>query len=266
MNFLVEGFKEVLEQGRRAAVDVAQSGSITRDSPYSPDVPEELIAIMPDLFDRFPLVFPWTRPQPVDPALHNVWIMDNTAFRTPQPGDKRPDLAKLQSVKEAKPTRIGEGGRNPESVRGGSGWEMEIVACYFIKNSGRDLSRVVAGVARALQISDDDVATKKRIAERVQPFVDTVLPKRTLRITIGGKEQRKQSVVRVPCIANAELTANRDLGTIIILGHLIGSTSVALLTGRKPFTFHISSSQHSATIRPPISDYPRRGAWLGHHK
>ncbi|EME40213.1 hypothetical protein DOTSEDRAFT_138108 [Dothistroma septosporum NZE10] len=142
---------------------------------------------MPDLFDRFPVVFPGTRAEPIDPALHTVWLLDNTAFRTPQPGDQRPDLAELISSRHAKPERIGEDGQ-PHSVRGGSGWEVEFVACYFVKNSGRDISKVVGGIAHELQISDDDIATKKRIAERVQPFVDTILPKRTVRIAVDGKE------------------------------------------------------------------------------
>lgn len=182
--------KEIGEQGRRAAVDAIQSGSINRDAPYSPEVPEELRSFMPDLFDRFPITFPWSKPEPVDPALHTVWMLDNTAFRTPQPGDKRPDLAKPESTRHTKPTRVGADGGKPEPVRGGSGWEVEFVACYFIRNSGRDLSRVVSGIVHELQISDEDIATKKRITERVQPFVDTILPKRTLRISIDGKEEQ----------------------------------------------------------------------------
>jgi hypothetical protein len=43
----------------------------------------------------------WEKPKPVDPALHNVWILDNTAFRD------------------------------------GEQWKAEFVACYFIKNSGK---------------------------------------------------------------------------------------------------------------------------------
>lgn len=125
----------------------------------------------------------------MDPALHTVWILDNTAFRTPQPGDKRPDLAELRSSKITQPSRVG-GGKNDSSLRGGSGWEAEYVVCYFIKNSGRDLSRVISAIAHELQISEDDIATKKRISDRVQPFVDTVLPKRTVRVNIAGAEEQ----------------------------------------------------------------------------
>lgn len=143
---------------------------------------------MPDLFDRFPIVLPWTKAQPVDPALHTVWVLDNTAFRTPQPGDKHQNLPEPTSTSLTQPSRIGRS--KDESLRRGSGWEVEYVACYFVKNSGRDLSRVISSIARELQISDDDIATKKRISERVQPFVDTVLPKRTVRINIADSEEQ----------------------------------------------------------------------------
>lgn len=183
-------FKEVMDVGRRTAVDALQSSQIDHDSPFSPEVPEDLRHSMPDLLDRFPLVFPWTKPEPVDPAVHTVWLLDNTAFRTPQPGDKRPDLADLINPKSAQPARISEDGGKAQPVRGGSGWEVEFVACYFVKNSGKDVSRVVGHIAHELQINDDDVATKKRIAERLQPFLDTILPKRTVRIAIDDKEQQ----------------------------------------------------------------------------
>lgn len=133
-------------------------------------------------------MLPWAKAQPIDPALHTVWILDNTAFRTPQPGDQRPNLSELKSTKLPQPSRIG-GGKN-ESLRGGSGWEVEYVVCYFIKNSGRDVSRVISAIAHELQISDDDIATKKRISDRVQPFVDTVLPKRTVRVNIAETEEQ----------------------------------------------------------------------------
>lgn len=180
--------KDAWDHGRRAAVDALETVGINHSSPWSPEVPDELRSSMPDLFDRFPIVLPWAKPQPVDPALHTVWILDNTAFRTPQPGDERPNLGQPRSSKMTHPTRVG-GGRG-ESLRGGSGWEVEYVACYFIKNSGRDLSRVISSIAHELQVSDDDIATKKRISDRVQPFVDTVLPKRTLRINIADAEEQ----------------------------------------------------------------------------
>lgn len=52
------------------------------------------------------------------------------------------------------------------------------------------MSRVISAIAHELQISDDDIATKKRISDRVQPFVDTVLPKRTVRVNIAETEEQ----------------------------------------------------------------------------
>lgn len=186
MNFL----NDIWDQGRRTVVDVFSFGGIERDSPQSPDVPEDLRTWLPDLFDRFPVVFPWEKAKPVDPALHNVWILDNTAFRSPQQGDDRPELQEAKDPNATRPTRIDGSGRAGEPVDRGSGWEAEFVVCYFIKNSGRDVAGAAAGIMKALNIDENDEATHKRISARLQPFTDTVLPKRTLRITIDGKEEQ----------------------------------------------------------------------------
>lgn len=98
----------------------------------------------------------WEKPKPVDPALHNVWILDNTAFRD-------------------------DDGK----------WKAEFVACYFIKNSGKDVSKAVAVVADALDLSLDDEELQKRMAKRLQPFADQILPNRTLEVTVDGKETIK---------------------------------------------------------------------------
>lgn len=108
---------DLLSQSRRAAVDVLNGAAIDSDSPFSPDVPEDLRHWLPDLFDRFPIVLPWSRPEPVDPALHTVWLLDNAAFRTPPPGDHRPDLAELSDPNATQPRTAGG-----LATRGGSGW------------------------------------------------------------------------------------------------------------------------------------------------
>lgn len=197
--------KDVLEQGRRATVDALHSETITAAAPHSPDVPEDLRHWLPDLFDRFPIVFPWQRPQPVDPALHTVWLLDNVAFRSPQPGDHRPALGQLQTATTSQPVRLlgpasaaastasgtgeNDDGLPTQPVRAGSGWEVEFVACYFVKNSGRDLARIVADLAHQLGVDAvADEATRRRIAARLEPFAARVLPNRTLRINIADKE------------------------------------------------------------------------------
>ena len=186
MNFL----HEIVDIGRRATVDALSGGGIERDSPFSSDVPEDLREWLPDLFDRFPIVLPWSKPQPVDPALHTVWIWDNTAFRSPPQGENRPGLDEVK-VKDAGASDVvllDEMG-NRERAREASGWEVEFVASYFVKNSGKGGAAVVAQIAKLLNVNDEDVATKERIAKRLQPFLDTVLPNRTVRITIDGREQ-----------------------------------------------------------------------------
>ncbi len=184
MNFL----HDLFDSGRRTVVQVFSAGGIARDSPNSPDVPEDLRSWLPDLFDRFPIVFPWQKALPVDPALHNVWILDNTAFRTPARDDHRKDLPHPKDPNISKPTLTGNGGA--QGALKPSGWEVEMVACYFIKNSGRDIAGIAAQIAKQLNIGEEDIATYQRIALRVQPFADTVLPNRTLRISVNNSEEQ----------------------------------------------------------------------------
>lgn len=155
------------------------------------EVPEDLVHWLPDLLDRFPLVLPWEKPKPVDPALHNVWILNNTAFRTPAPGDNRPELAEQQDQNATKPRLVSEPGQTTQEPSPNSAaWEVEFVAAYFIKGSGKDLSRVAGDLIKQLHVDENDIATKKRIATRLEPFIDSVLPLRTLRINIDGKEEQ----------------------------------------------------------------------------
>ncbi|KAK1817454.1 hypothetical protein LTR12_008094 [Friedmanniomyces endolithicus] len=185
---------DVVDQGRRAAVDLLHGQQIDHSSPFSPDVPEDLRNWLPDLFDRFPITLPWEKPRPVDPALHNVWILDNTAFRTPAPGDHRPELAELRDINVTKPKLTSEPGQTTQDVQPGSGgWEVEFVAAYFIKNSGKALAHATASLIKQLNVDDNDEATKKRISTRLEAFVDSVLPNRTLRISIDNKEEQTLS-------------------------------------------------------------------------
>ncbi|GAB1727939.1 hypothetical protein NU195Hw_g6242t1 [Hortaea werneckii] len=178
-------FRELTDQARRTTVDIMHGAEIEKDCPFSPEVPDDLRSWLPDLFDRYPIVLPWSKSKPIDPALHNIWLLDNTAFRSPSSEDKRPELQDLKGSHDTHPT-------NPDgaAVRSGSGWEVEFVAAYFIKNSGEDLAGVAGAVIKALNINDDDTATKDRISKRLQNFTDAVLPNRTVRVSIGGKEEQ----------------------------------------------------------------------------
>ncbi|EMD00033.1 hypothetical protein BAUCODRAFT_119594 [Baudoinia panamericana UAMH 10762] len=184
MDFL----REVVDQGRRAAVDALSGGRIEKDSPFSPEVPDDLRGWLPDLFDRFPIVFPWERPKPIDPAVHNVWILDNTAFKVPQLGDIRHELADPNVAQPQRTTNPQQ--RSDVADTDAGAWEVEFVACYFIKNSGRGVAGVTAALIKQLQLDEDDVATKKRIASRLEPFLDTVLPRHTVRISIDNQEEQ----------------------------------------------------------------------------
>ncbi|SMY28876.1 unnamed protein product [Zymoseptoria tritici ST99CH_1A5] len=161
-----------------------------KQAKYSPEVPSDLSKEMPDLFERLPRMFPWDKSRPVDPEEHTVWLLDNTAFQTQERSVRVKSLEGLRPRRKAKPTVIDCDGKEVAvRKRDESGWQAEFIACYFVKNSGADVSHVIAAIARMLHIDETDIATRQRIAERVQPFADTVLVKRTLRIDVGGKEQ-----------------------------------------------------------------------------
>lgn len=90
----------------------------------------------------------------VAPEDHLVWLFDNTAFR---------------------------------SSRFSSSWEAEFVACYFVKNSGKDVSRIAADIAEKLGLGRGDVA-EATIARRLQPFADQILPAHSVNIDIANNE------------------------------------------------------------------------------
>ena len=71
----------VWEAAQNVALEVIDGKRLHEDAPWSPHVPVELARIMPDLTGRLPITLPWQTPKPVDPKLHYVWLMDNTAFR-----------------------------------------------------------------------------------------------------------------------------------------------------------------------------------------
>lgn len=65
------------------------------------------------------------------------------------------------------------------------------MACYFIKNTGKDVSKAVAAVADSLDLDLNEEELQKRMAKRLQPFADQILPNRTLEVTVDGKETLK---------------------------------------------------------------------------
>lgn len=101
-----------------------------------------------------------------DPQKNTVWLLDNTAY---------------QPVSDA-PNR----GNKAQS------WQAEFVVCIFETDGRKDVGKLVAAIADHIGIDGeygrDDQETRKRIARRVQPFLDQVSPARTvtLEVTING--------------------------------------------------------------------------------
>ncbi|KAL9105004.1 MAG: hypothetical protein Q9163_000101 [Psora crenata] len=101
----------------------------------------------------------------VNPKTESVWLLDNTAYR---------------------PVNVYPHKSQP--------FQAEFVAAYFRKNTGKGTSEAVADIVDKIGLKDkngDDQERERRIAERLQPFVDTVAPARTVIIEFphGRKEK-----------------------------------------------------------------------------
>jgi phosphatidate phosphatase APP1 len=106
--------------------------------------------------DRFSSLLGEKNPfaKPVDPEQHVVWLFNNTAYRVSGSKDQ---------------------------------WRVEVVAAYFIKDSGDGTSEVVAKLSEAIGIAKDD-KIRDTIAKRVQPFVASVLPAHVSTLEIEGQK------------------------------------------------------------------------------
>lgn len=94
----------------------------------------------------------------VKPGVESVWLLDNTAYR---------------------PVRF-------FPLRPGP-WQAEFVTAFFEKNTGRDVSKIVAQIAEKIGLGDDgedEEREQKTIAERLQPFIDTIAPARSVNVTL----------------------------------------------------------------------------------
>lgn len=91
---------------------------------------------------------------PVNPETDYVWLLDNTAYQN----------------------RIGR-------------WKAEFVAAYFVKNSGKDLSQVVAWISDKIGLAKDEQA-EATIAKRVQPLLDSILPAHSVTVDLQGMHVR----------------------------------------------------------------------------
>lgn len=104
----------------------------------------------------------------VDPAKEVVWLLDNTAYR---------------------PISFFSSKCGP--------WQAEFRAAYFKKRTRSDISKLVAAIADNLELGkgqdidgdgDEDEIDKglvaKTIAERLQPFVNTIAPARSVLVKL----------------------------------------------------------------------------------
>ena len=91
----------------------------------------------------------------IDPKTESVWLLDATAYR---------------------PVHLYPHSEQP--------FQAELVAAYFKKNTGKDVSKAVANIADTIGLGKDDGLNRedseKTIARRLQPFVDTIAPARSV--------------------------------------------------------------------------------------
>ncbi|KAL8768379.1 MAG: hypothetical protein Q9203_005775, partial [Teloschistes exilis] len=125
-----------------------------------------------------PLDIPWTQnissylgshnplASHLDPKTETVWLLDNTAYRPIHP------YAHAQQP-----------------------WQAEYRAAFFKKDSGRDISKIVADIADKIGLKEGSGEEREKgertIAERLQPFVDVVAPARWVDVKMPhGKVKR----------------------------------------------------------------------------
>lgn len=114
------------------------------------------------------------------PSKEEVWLFDNIAY---QPAN--------------------ETGQKPQT------WQAEFPVAYFKKNTGRDLSKLVASVADNIGLGRDDKEAEKTIAQRLQPFAETIAPSRFIRVTLPTGAVQKLGPGGPNAISNQTIT---DLG------------------------------------------------------
>ena len=98
----------------------------------------------------------------VDPATDKVWLLDTTAYRPVHPYPHTPQP-----------------------------FQAEVVACYFKRTGkeGKDVSKAVADISQKIGLGENDGVDKaeaeKTIAHRLQPFVDTIAPARSVNVVVS---------------------------------------------------------------------------------
>lgn len=93
-------------------------------------------------------------PQPVTDN-DTVWLLDNTAYRNPS-----------------------------------GKWQAEFVAAVFDKDTGVEISAIVADIAEKVGLGKGD-AQEATIRERLMPFVQNILPGRTVKLDFARQQEIK---------------------------------------------------------------------------
>ncbi|KAJ9411144.1 hypothetical protein DTO045G8_776 [Paecilomyces variotii] len=134
--------------------------------------------------------------QPANPRDNTVWLLDNTAYR---------------------PVRRGR--------KGTQTWQAEIVACIFAAGDREDIGEFVASLADAIGLDGElgkDETVRRRIQERLQPFLTKISPSRSLTLEIplpnGQRRQHQLGPTNDNGIANQTLPIdgrNVKNGTVV---------------------------------------------------
>ena len=100
----------------------------------------------------------------IDPKAEVVWLFDNTAYR---------------------PVHCYRHAQQP--------WQAEYVVAYFQKNAGKDVSNAVADIADKIGLGEKGVNREegeRTISERLQLFVGTIAPARSVNVRFPNGSKR----------------------------------------------------------------------------
>lgn len=206
MSSLESYLRPALQTAQDALVTVVDSLQLRKDAPFSPDIPKELLESMPDLSGRLLLTFPWTKPRAVDPSQHSVWILDNTAYRV-QPYAPSISCPRLPlTVARSQDKKVDKHKADPQLIAAPNEplprpyWEAEYVAAYFSRETCRDASHVIADIARLVGLVRGTASEEECLGEikdklditpikkRLEPFLNPILPRHTIRVNIADTE------------------------------------------------------------------------------
>ncbi|KAI4726283.1 hypothetical protein E4T49_05954 [Aureobasidium sp. EXF-10728] len=206
MSSLESYLRPALQTAQDALVTVVDSLQLRKDAPFSPDIPKELLESMPDLSGRLLLTFPWTKPRPVDPTQHSVWIFDNTAYRVQPCAHPSRYIPLSLTLTRSQNSKVDKHQADPKFIAAPNeplpppSWEVEYVAAYFSRETCRDASHVIADIARLVGLARGTASKEEclgqlkdklditSIEKRLQPFLNPILPRHTIRVKIADTE------------------------------------------------------------------------------